>query len=94
MAAEALVSSGGFAPPGKVPITLETIRITPLRDAIRGLPTPFGREMEVRYFADPAARWAFYRERELQDERRVREHQRQLAAEEWPFEYPTYRRDP
>lgn len=87
-----MIAQGGWTPPANTGVSfgLEAVRISPIRDLMPAFMAPG--EWEVRYFGDPAARWAFYRERELHDERRVREHERQLAAEEWPFEYPTHRR--
>lgn len=49
---------------------------------------PALRAFEGHWFVDSAESWAFRREQELRDERAAREVEREVAAAEWPFEWP------
>lgn len=93
MSAEPLVARGGFAPPT---ITYGEVTggvIAPARGGL-AFALPMFRAWSAHIFGDPVERWAHDREKELRDQRRSREAEAEIAAVEWPFEFPTYRRDP
>lgn len=75
---------GGFVPPAFIYGPPPSIRDLLPRPAAWG----------AHFFRDPAEAWAHQREQQLRDERQAREAEHELAAVEWRFEYPTYRRDP